>query len=462
VTHDAVLLSRCAWAWLGAPGQRGLRPGVSLLVNGGSLAAVDPRVIPPGTRIIDASQMLVMPGFVNGHHHLSQQLTKTRACGSGLIEWLCACYPLWVHMDAELAADAALAGVAEALLGGVTTLADFTYLYPRGHADLFDAQVAAARELGVRLYATRGGVAELEAAVAAQLGSAIEPYLEPVDDLLVNGDAAIRTHHDRGPRSMCRVALGLTEKTYGDPHLMQELASLAEALDVRLHTHLHPRPDEREHAASGGTDPIGFLREHGWWTGRLWVAHGTGLVDDELDLMVAGGVGLCTCPASNARFGTPIAPALGLARRGGGVGIGLDGAASSDMGSMLAECRLAWQVQRIRYPQVALEPEQVLEWATAGGATLLDWPQLGRLEVGGLADICCFDLSGVEDVGVDDPLAALLLCGAGRRAHTVIVDGRVVVDDGHLVHGDEREIAARARAAAHELASRSRARTATA
>ena len=453
---NRLLLRNAAAAWTGPAGQRRLERGVDLEIVDGRIATIGASDGGTG-REVDASEWLVMPGFVNAHHHLSQQLTKACAVGGGLIDWLSQLYPRWARIDAEMAHAGAAAGIAELLLSGVTTVSDFTYFYPRGHADVSTGQVAAARELGCRFYPVRGGLAELEAAVRVRLGADLDPTLETRDELLAEVDRAISTYHDADPAAACRVGVGMTEKAYGAPELMRDLAELAERRGVRLHTHLHPRADERELARSGEhPDAIDFLRETGWWGDRLWVAHGTQLLPDELSSMARNGIGLCTCPSSNARFGMPIAPAFDLHALGGKVAVGVDGAASNDAGNFVAECRLAWQVQRVRGGGVAADQsgptiEQVLEWGTAGGAAVLDWPEIGSLVEGGLGDVACFDLGALEFAGAEEPLDALLLCGAGNRPSFVVVGGRPVVEDHHLVGHDEREIAGRAKRAAERF-----------
>jgi cytosine/adenosine deaminase-related metal-dependent hydrolase len=452
------LLRNAAAVWAGAPRERELLTGVDVLLAGNRVERIGAGVTPAGDcRVVDASNWLVVPGFVNAHHHLSQQFTRTFALEGGLVDWLTALYPVWAHVDADIAYHGALTGIGELLLTGVTTVSDFTYFYPRGQTDMFDAQVVAARELGCRFAPVRGGLSELEAAVGARLGDSLDAFVEDRDTFLADASRAIDTYHDRSPASMLRVAVGLAEKAYSSPDLMREVAELAEQAGVRLHTHLHPRPDERRHCtAARATDPVAFLDATGWWTDRLWVAHGTGLLPGEVEELARARVALCTCPSSNARFGTPIAPAWDLHRAGGTVAVGVDGAASNDSGDFLGECRLTWQMQRVRAGTAgeqleALTPAAVLEWATAGGAAALGWPELGRLEEGGLADIAAFDLSGLDFVGNEDPLSALLLCGIAHRAQMVVVDGRVVVEGGRLVGADEDELTRRAREAAGRL-----------
>jgi cytosine/adenosine deaminase-related metal-dependent hydrolase len=457
-TTDGLILRNAGAAWIGPPGERALRRNLDIEIAAGiatTIGAVGPAG--DGVREVDASNWLVVPGFVNAHHHLSQQLTRTCAVRGDLIEWLTELYPRWARIDAEMAHAAAAAGIAELLLSGVTTVSDFTYFYPRGHADIFDAQVDAARQLGCRFHPVRGGLAELEAAVRARLGDGLGAALESRDELLSEVERTVAAYHDPAPTAMCRVGVGLTEKAYGDEGLMLELAALAERHDLRLHTHLHPRADERELARSGERPgAVEFLQATGWWTDRLWVAHGTQLLPDELEAMAHGGVGLCTCPSSNARFGMPIAPAHDLHALGGKVAVGVDGTASNDAGDFISECRLAWQVQRIRggsaqNGQPGPTIDEVLEWGSAGGAAVLGWPQIGSLVEGGLGDVACFDLSGFEYAGAVDSLAALLLCGVGRRASFVAVGGRPVVEDGQLLGVDEEELSRSAHRAAEGL-----------
>lgn len=453
------LLRRAAWVYLDGPGgARGLVEGVDVLVIDGVVAAVGERVPAPSlVREIEASDWLVLPGFVNAHHHLSQQLTRTRASDGDLVDWLIALYPVWAVMDEELAFHAARVGIAELLLTGTTTISDFTYFYPRGRERMFDAQVEAARGLGCRFVPVRGGISELEAGVRDAIGHSLDDAMETRDTLLAELTRAVDSFHDPSPNSFCRVAVGLTEKAYRDPALMRELATFAERRDLRLHTHFHPRPDERRYTQDNlGVEPIDFLEDVGWCGERLWVAHGTELGNSDVARLVKAGVGLCTCPSSNARFGARIAPAFAFHTAGGNVAIGVDGAASNDSGDFLGECRLALQVQRIGTAAAggafrAVTPRVVIDWATAGGGGVLGWPELGRLSVGLQADIACFDLGTLEFVGADDPLAALLLCGTSHRATLVAVGGSIVVENGRLTHVDEETLTREAGSADREL-----------
>ncbi|WP_283136376.1 amidohydrolase family protein [Rhizohabitans arisaemae] len=436
-----LVLADVGAAWVGPAGARGLVHGVDVVVEDGRVRAVGPAAPRPGgARVLDASRWIVLPGMVNAHHHLNQQLTRTLVPAGSIDDWLAAAYPRWSLVDARTAWAGARAGLAELVLTGVTTVGDLSYYFPRGHADVFDAQVEAAAEIGCRMVAARGGLRDAGPAVRRRVGDLVDATIESPDFLLAELDRVFRGYHDPADDAMVKVAVGLTEPLWDEPDLMRELSAFARSRDLRMHTHLHPRPSD--HEATGG-DVVARLSELGWWGPDVWVAHGTRLDARERAAMAADGVALATCPSSNARLATPIAPAWALHREGGVVALGVDGAASNDGGDFLLECRLAWQVQRIAGGPAAsgLLPEVVLDWATAGGARALGWPGLGELRPGGLADLACFDVSGLDFAGVTDLLAGLVLCGISHRAETVIVGGRVVVEDRHLVSADEDEIA---------------------
>jgi cytosine/adenosine deaminase-related metal-dependent hydrolase len=125
------------------------------------------------------------------------------------------------------------------------------------------------------------------------------------------------------------------------------------------------------------------------------------------------------------------------------VGLGTSGGGSNDGGHLLADARLAMQVAPIA--GYTLTARDVLSMATRGSAVGLGRADLGVLDVGAAADLCCYDVSGVADAGVADPLAGLVWASPGRRPRHVVVAGRVVVRDHRLVTADESDIAARLR-----------------
>ena len=147
--------------------------------------------------------------------------------------------------------------------------------------------------------------------------------------------------------------------------------------------------------------------------------------------------------ACDVPLGWGVAPVAALLAAGIAVGLGTSGGGSNDASHLLADARLAMQVSALVGPQLAAI--DVLSMATAGSAAGLGRPELGHLRPGAAADLAVWDVGGVADAGVADPIAGLLWAAPGRRPRHVVVAGRVVVRDGVLVGADggadEREIA---------------------
>ena len=151
-----------------------------VLVADGLVTAVGGGQPPEADERVDLRGAVVTPGLVNTHHHLWQNLTRARAQNGTLFEWLAECYPIWAGLDAEAEYAAARAGLAELALSGCSTVFDHHYLFPPGVEGILDAELRAARELGVRLVASRGSM-DLG---ASQGGLPPDSVVEELDDIL--------------------------------------------------------------------------------------------------------------------------------------------------------------------------------------------------------------------------------------------------------------------------------------
>jgi len=140
-------------------GADGVRKGSGwVLADGPAIAAVGVGAEPEAEERVDLGGAVVTPGLVNTHHHLYQTLTRARAQEADLFTWLRELYPVWAGIDAEAEYAAARTGLAELALSGCTTVFDHHYVFPRGRTGLVEAEVQAARELGVRIVASRGSM----------------------------------------------------------------------------------------------------------------------------------------------------------------------------------------------------------------------------------------------------------------------------------------------------------------
>ncbi len=381
-------------------------------------------------RTIDASTCIAIPGLINTHHHLFQTLTRAVAAAANaeLFDWLRTLYPLWSRIDEEATHVAALVGMAELMLSGCTTTSDHHYLFPQKQTKLIDAQIEAARKIGIRFHATRGSMSVGE----SKGGLPPDCVVQDEDTILADCERVIGKYHDPRPGAMVQVALAPCSPFSVSAQLMRDTAELAEKHDVRLHTHLAETHDEERYCRERfGMRPLELLDRVGWMSDRTWIAHGVHFNASEVKRLGRKGVGVAHCPTSNMRLGSGLAPALALLKAGSPVGLGVDGSASNDSSNMLAEARQALLLNRLGHGAAAITVHDALRMGTLEGARCLGRTDIGSLEPGKRADIALFDLSHPAYSGAEDALSALLLC-APTPVKTLVVEGRVVVEDGDL------------------------------
>jgi cytosine/adenosine deaminase-related metal-dependent hydrolase len=384
---------------------------------------------------------LVTAGLVNTHHHLYQWMTRGRCVGCDLFGWLVELYPVWGQLDLEDVRAAALVGLTELALTGCTTAADHHYLVPRGDDTVFDAIADASATVGIRLHLARGSMDLGE----SRGGLPPDHVVEEIDAILSSTESLIARHHD-GERIV--VTIAPCSPFSVTPELMRESAELARRHGLKLHTHLAETiEEERDSLERFGKRPVDLLDELGWISGDVWVAHGIHFDDAEVARLGAAGTGIAHCPSSNARLGAGMCRVTDLETAGVPVGLGVDGAASNEVGGLQPELRQALYTARQRAGRAdAFMPADVLRLATEGGARCLGRGDIGRLEPGYRADVVVWPGNDLADI--HDPLAGFVLA-ADRRARHVFVGGERVVEDGRLVGADpatlREDLAARAR-----------------
>src|SRR5215213_4567810 len=405
-------------------------------ITGGAISGLggpaDPK--PEAVRTIDARGCLVTPGLVNTHHHLYQNLTRAfaPALTGGLFDWLVTLYPLWARLDQEAAHVSAWIGLTELALSGCTTSTDHLYVHPRGGGDLIAAEIAAARDLGVRFHPTRGSMS----LSVKDGGLPPDSVVQDDDEILAESQRLVEQHSDRSPGAMTRIALAPCSPFSVSTSLMARTAELADALDVRLHTHLCETQDEDAFCLERyGRRPVDYLADLGWMSDRVWLAHVVWPNTFEIARLGAARVGAAHCPSSNMILGSGLAPVQELRAAGAPVGLGVDGSASADAASLWLEARTAMLQGKLRHGASAMMARDALEMATRGGAACLGRAgELGELSIGACGDLVLWPLDGVRFAGaLSDPVEAWLRCGPVSARHTVVA-GRLVVEDGVPVH----------------------------
>jgi cytosine/adenosine deaminase-related metal-dependent hydrolase len=434
VAGGSILIEDGVVAWVGS----GSPPGADGAAGGTE-----------GAERLDGRGTVAVPGLINTHHHLYQTLTRVRAQDRGLFGWLRELYPVWAGVDAEWERAAARVSLAELALSGCTTTTDHHYLFPPGRTGVLEAEIDAARELGLRFHPCRGSMDLGQ----SRGGLPPDSVVEDTDDALAATEEAVTRHHDPGPGSMLRIAVAPCSPFSVTERLMRESAELARRLDVRMHTHIAETLEEEAFCVETfDRRPLELLDDWGWLGSDVWLAHCVHLDEKDVRRVAETGTGVAWCPTSNLRLGSGIAPAVTLLREGATVGLGVDGSASNDAGNLLAEVRQAVLVSRARGASGGLSAREVLRVATGGGAVCLGRDDVGSLEPGKRADVALFPVDDLAHAGGEvDPVAAVVLCGPVRPRH-LLVEGRAVVRDGRLVTADEEDVAAEGHRVAWQIA----------
>jgi len=420
---------------------RGARYPGDVAVADGRIVAVGTVPAEPGDEVVRCEGDVVTAGLVNTHHHLYQWMTRGRAVGCNLFDWLVELYPVWGRLSVEDVRAAALVGLGELAATGCTTASDHHYLVPRGDDTVFDAIVDAAGEVGLRLHLSRGSM---------DLGESLgglppDHVVEDRDAILASTESVIARHHDG---EMVHVTVAPCSPFSVTPGLMVESAELARRHGLRLHTHLCETVEEQEHCLERfGRRPVEMLDEWGWVGDDVWLAHGIHIDDGEMARLGTAGTGVAHCPSSNARVAAGMCRVTDLRAAGCPVGLGVDGVASNEVGGLFGELRQALYTARLRELRPdALMPADVVEMGTRGGARCLGLDDLGSVQVGMRADLAVWPGDDLGDIA--DALTALVL-GPDRRVRHLFVDGRAVVADGLLSGTDlaeaHRDLAGRAR-----------------
>ena len=429
--------------------------GADVLLSGGIVSQIAPKgglQAPTGTRVIDCSSHVVVPGFVNTHHHFYQTLTRNHPAvqNAELFDWLRFLYNVWKYIDADGVYHSSLLAMGELLKTGCTTSTDHHYLYPKGFVgDLMGVQFSAADTLGMRFSPTRGSMS------LSQKDGGLPPdsVVQTADQILEDSERVINQYHDASPTAMHKIVLAPCSPFSVTKELMRDSARLARNHGVRLHTHLAETRDENDFCIQMyGKRPVALMQECELIGPDVFYAHGIHFNDDELRILAETGTHIAHCPSSNMRLGSGICRVKEMLEMGINVGIAVDGSASNDSSDMLGEVRNALLLQRVEKGAAALTARQAFSMASENGAKLLNFSNVGRLEEGWAADAAIFNVHTLPYAGsLSDPVAALLFCGDDHTTDYTIVNGQVVVDKRRLVGFDEEELVRKANAISMEM-----------
>ena len=427
-------------------------PEGGLFIRDGFIEQVDPTSELPTTadEILDLRGHIVLPGLINIHHHFYQTLTRAvpAAQDANLFNWLKTLYPIWARMTPDDIFISTQMALSELALSGCTTASDHLYLFPNGSR--LDDEIAAAKETGVRIQASRGSMSLGE----SKGGLPPDSVVDSEEHILKDSQRLIEAYHDPKLGSFVQIVLAPCSPFSVTGELMRESAKLAREYGVHLHTHLAETEDEEAFCLQKfGHRPVGYMQAVDWVGEDVWFAHAVYVNEAEVITFAEHGCGVAHCPTSNMRLASGIAPIREYLALGVKVGLGVDGSASNDSSHMLGEVRQAMLLARLKegITGFSLTPSPIpksgeglgvralmtardaLRLATRGGAAVLGRSDIGSLEVGKCADFFAINLNRLDYAGaLHDPLAATIFCQPVKVDFTV-VGGKFVVKDGQLV-----------------------------
>lgn len=419
--------------------------GTEILIQHGRIAAIGRAVTAaPGTRLLDLTGHVVLPGLVQGHVHLGQTMFRGLAENRLLLPWLRdRIWPLEAAHDDESAYWCSLVGAAECLLSGTTTIQDIG-LGPGAHGLLQAIRDARLRALAGKCLMDSGD--GLPAALAEDTDRALASTEELGDEF-------------DGSRGLVSYAVNPRFVLTCSDDLWRGIRELAERRSWPVHTHALEQREETELVRSlKGRGEIDYFDEQGILAADLRIAHGVFLDEAHYPRLAANRFSVVHCPSANLKLGSGIADVVGLAAAGIPVGVGADGAGCNNRLDAFEELRLAALLQKLKSGPHRFSGLDALRLATSGGARAIGLErEIGSIEVGKRADVVVLSLDRPElwassEVDLHDRIA---FAASGAHVRHVFVDGEQLVDDGRLTHLDLDEIRREADRTSKQLLERS-------
>ncbi|HHY42037.1 MAG TPA: amidohydrolase [Thermoanaerobacterales bacterium] len=361
-------------------------------------------------KIIDASNMLAMPGLINTHTHLSMVLFRNYADDMPLFDWLTKkIWPLEAKLTAEAIYKGSILGIAELIKSGVTGFLDMYFFA--------DETIKAALETGVRVYIARG-LTDEEEGKEVQLNETRRLFNE---------------YHNQEGR--VKIYAGPHAPYTCSPRYLKKVIELAKELDIGIHIHLaETKKEVDECIEKWGKTPIKHVFDLGLFERPTIAAHCVHLNDEDIEILAKSNVSVAHNPTSNLKLASGFAPIEKMLNAGVNVALGTDGASSNNNLNMFEEMHLASIMHKaLNYDAVSVPAETVIKMATINGAKALGIEdELGSLEVGKKADIILIDLRKPHLVPLNNPLSAICYSAQSSDVHTVIVDGKILMENYEL------------------------------
>lgn len=381
--------------------------------------------------VIDAKGMVVMPGLVNSHTHLSMTLFRGVADDVPGINWLPIIWSIEKNINEDFCYTGALLGCLEMIKTGTTCFAD-QYWY-------MDKVANAVKEAGMRADLSQGilelndpdkGARELQESVA----------FAKEWNSCANGRITTRL----GPHAIYTCSSSL----------LQETREAADESNVGIHIHVAEGPNEPKMVKERhGDTSIEHLNNLGFLKGDVLAAHSVFVSNRDIDIMKKTNTSVAHCPSAMMKYGNEIAPVPDLLAKKVTVGIGTDGCGSNNNLDMIEEMRTVALVHKmLRKDSTLLPVPQLIRMSTIFGAKALDLDKdIGSIEVGKKADLIILDFKKPHLVPFHHCPSHIVYSAFGSDIETMIVDGKIIMKNREVLTLNEFEVIDKAQQAFEEL-----------
>lgn len=434
-------IKNAKYFWPG--GDNEVQENVSILVEGSQILAVGDTAklatMAADARNIDASNLIIIPGLVNTHHHFYQTLTRNfpSVQDAKLFTWLVKLYPLWARITPDDFSLATTIATLELLMSGCTTAVDHSYMVPDGQSELYYRQVDAAKKTGMRFHLCRGSMSRSK----KDGGLPPDSVVQTEDVIMKETDELVCKVHEAGRGGMTRIIIAPCSPFSVTSELMIEAKKYANSKGLKTHTHLAETKDEEEFCIRDyGARPFKLMENLGWMDENSFYAHCVHMSPEEVVAMGKAQGGVAHCPTSNMRLASGIAPIVEMLKANVPVSLAVDGSASNDCSNMMLEVRNCMLLQRVLKTADCMTARDALKVATLGGAKVLGRDDIGLLKPGYEADFVGFKLDSLRQAGSStDPLAALVFC-AVDTVDLSMVHGEVLIENGKFTRFSAQEL----------------------
>jgi len=371
-------------------------------------------------KVIDCKGRTVMPGFVNAHNHLAMTMFRNYADDMKLMDWLFTkIFPLEDKLTEEAVYWASLLAMVEMIKGGTTTFADMYFF--------MESTARAASESGMRAVLSRGLQGE---SGEEELDYRLRENLELYDKYHNSSNGRIKVM--LGPHSIYTCSEAYLRKVAGK--------SRERRIPVQIHLS-ETKEEVKSCIEKHGSSPVRYLEAIGLLDEGTVAAHCVVVDDADIDILADRKVNVVHNPGSNMKLASGVAPVVKMLSKGINVCLGTDGASSNNNLDMLEEMRMAAYIQKVYTDDpTALPADQVMRMATERGAKALGFENTGRLSVGSVADIIVLNTEKAHYYPKYNIKSAIVYSGSSADVETVIIDGNLVMEGGHLITLDEERI----------------------